>query len=376
MGTDPLSSFLDDLAPISPTSFGSSGAGSAFSQFGMGAGAGGISSAEEIAGIASKTTDKGYRRLVRHINTTSYSILESLHSCARSYALDKIKANIEVSAGMPEPLVKDFVYGHAVGAGAQGLLAAGNNLTAGQFACFVSWAAPFDAWQDKPGKLGTTKNLVSAMLAVGRFHDMLANDPELSCYEVMMVEINGQKKPAIELAFCLDTGDGYQYYGHIDVIVRHKFTGRVAILELKTTALTTLQPAMYANSNQALGYALALDMIAPGLADYEVIYCSYQVGIGAWHVLPFHKSKTHKAEWVQDLLLDHQRISSYRKLNHYPKNGSSCMKYNRPCRWFGECDFINKQATANLPVLDLSERAEEVDYYFTLADVLSGINNK
>ena len=133
---------------------------------------------------------------------------------------------------------------------------------------------------------------------------------------------------------------------------------------------------MYANSNQALGYALALDMIAPGLADYEVIYCSYQVGIGAWHVLPFHKSKTHKAEWVQDLLLDHQRISSYRKLNHYPKNGSSCMKYNRPCRWFGECDFINKQATANLPVLDLSERAEEVDYYFTLADVLSGINNK
>lgn len=339
----------------------------------MGGGIG--ESAEEIAGIASKTTDKGYRRLVRHINTTSYSILSDLHTCARAFALNKVKANVEVRAGMPEPLNPDFVYGHAVGAGAQGLLAANNTLAAGQFACFVSWAAPFDAWQDKPGKLGSTKNLVSAMLAVGRFHELLATDQELSQYEVLMVEINGVRKPAIELAFCIDTGDGYQYYGHIDVIVRNKFTGRVAILELKTTGLTVLQPAMYANSNQALGYALALDIIAPGLADYEVIYCSYQVSLGKWHVLPFHKSKTHKAEWVQDLLLDHQRISSYRTLNHYPKNGSNCMKFNRVCRWFGECDFVNKKATAELPVLDLSQRAEEVDYYFTLSEVLSGIGD-
>lgn len=372
MHTDPLASYLDTIAPLATTGAASSADFSMFAEQGVGGSGIGFQTADEIAGIAAKTTDKGYRRLVRHINTTSYSILEGLHSCPRAYALDKIKANVEVRAGIPEPLNKDFVYGHAVGAGAQGLLASGNNLTAGQFACFVSWAAPFDAWQED-GKLRTSKNIISAFQAVERFHVLLANDPELSAYEVLMVTVNGVTKPAIELAFCLDTGDGYQYYGHIDVIVRNKFTNRVAILELKTTSLKTMQPAMYANSNQALGYALALDAIAPGLSDYEVIYVSYSVGAETWNVMPFAKSRTLRAEWVQDLLLDHQRITTYRQLNHFPKNGSACTKFNRVCRWFGECDLVNKQATKNLPVLDLSERAEEVDYYFTLAEILGSI---
>lgn len=364
MGTHPVLQYLESLAPLAPAGVGSIGTFGTFATEIAGSGA-------AVGSLAAKTTDKGYRALVANINSTSYSILEQLHTCPRAFALDKIKANSEMNAGVPEPLNIDFVYGHAVGAGAQGLLATNNDLTAGLFAATVGWKAHFE-FGTEPQFSKSNKSFFSAQIAVEKFHRLMQEHPELQQYEVLMVtDSHGAVKPAIELSFALDTGDGYKYYGHIDAIVRNKYTGRVSVFELKTTGMKTLHPALYANSNQALGYAVALDQLAPGFADYEVIYCSYQTSLEEWTVLPFAKSRAKKAEWLQDLLLDHARISSYRQLAHYPKNGSNCLKFNRPCKWFGECDLVNRNSFASLPVLPPGSHAEVVDFEFTIDDVLA-----
>lgn len=363
MGTDTVLSYLNSLAPLAPAGAGGLSAIGAFGTEAVGSGA-------TVGSIAAKTTDKGYRALVANINSTSYSILEQLHSCPRAFALDKIKASSELNAGVPEPLNIDFVFGHAVGAGAQGILASGGNLYAGLFAATVGWKAHYDFGTEELLKR-SGKNFFAAQIAVEKFHALMLSNSELAEYEVLMVTRgNGELVPAIELSFCLNTGDGYKYYGHIDAIVRNKWTGKIAVLELKTTGMKVLHPALYSNSNQALGYAVALDALAYGHADYEVIYCTYQVPTEEWHVLPFAKSVTKKAEWLQDLLLDHSRITSYRQLNHYPKNGSSCLRFNRPCRWYGECDLVARNSYTKIPVLADGSHAEVVDFEFHIQDVL------
>jgi hypothetical protein len=365
MGTDSILSYLDSFAPLAPARSGTSGVGSTFEELSVGSEARKLGVGE----LAAKTTDKGYRALVENINTTSYSILERLSACPRAFALDKLKAASEIAAGVPEAKNIDFVYGHSVGAGVQGLLASDNNLVDGLWASFIGWKAHYDFGTSDTLKY-KNKSITTAALAIETFHHMLPSHEVLSHYEVMRLD---DGRPAIELAFCFDTDDGYQYYGHIDAIVRSKLTGKLAVMEFKTTGLNAVAPALFANSNQALGYAVALDSIMPGQTEYDVIYCIYQPKTNSWTVLEFHKSFKKKAEWVQDILLAHQQISTYRQLNHYPKRGSSCMNYNRPCEWFGECDFVQRDKLAKLPVLATGpegQRAEVVDYYFTLSEVI------
>lgn len=356
MGTNIDLSFFDAFAPVAPADTGSSGASSAFSLDGA-----------EIAATAGKTTDKGYRALVKNINTTSYSILERLHACPRAFALDKLKAVRELAAGVPEAKNIDFVYGHAVGAGVQALFATNNNLDAGIFATFLSWKADLDFGSGEY-QIKKQKQFWQAVLAVEKFHVLLGSHPVLSNYEIYTLP---DGRPAVELSFKLDTEDGYSYYGHIDVIVRSKITGKIAVCELKTTGYTSIHPALFANSNQALGYAVALDVIVPGQTEYDVIYCVYSARGREWEVLEFHKNFKKKAEWAQALLLDHQQIGVYRQLNFYPTRGSSCMNYNRPCEWFGECHLVRKAELAKLPELPHDASAEAVDYAFTLSDVIA-----
>jgi hypothetical protein len=376
MGNDPLLSVFDTLAPLAAVGHAQSSAAGAFPELTLGDGqtaefAGG----GDAAALAAKTTDKGYRALVRCINVTTYSVIERLAACPRAYALDKIKAARELAGGVPEAKNIDFVYGHSVGAGVQGLLATNNRLEGGLVAAFLGWKANYD--------FGTSellakkkKTFISAQVAVERFHHLLQTHEVLSMYELLTVHLRGEPTPAVELSFKLDAENGYQHYGHIDAIVRNKLTGKIAVMEFKTTGYTSVDAALYANSNQALGYAVALDTIAPGVVEYDVIYCIYSPKSGEWTVMEFHKTLKKKAEWVQDLLLTHQQISVYRQLNHYPKRGSACMQYNRRCEWFGECDFFPKAAMLAVPEAAKDESVEHVDFSFSLSDVIAGQQTK
>lgn len=307
-------------------------------------------------------TDKAYRKIVSFDNCTSYSQLLDLHKCPRLYQQEKANAKLPVmEVGFIEQANIDFAFGHSVGAGIATLLAT-RNLTASLFAAFVSWKA--DYFADN----GKGKSLAHAQLAVeAAFHQQLLND-----YEVYRLPSGA---PAVEVAFMIDAENGYQHYGHIDTILRHKITGQLAVTECKTTGFSSVDDALYGNSSQALSYGVVVDCIAPGEADYEVLYPVYSSSAREWQVLPFVKSLTDKAEWLQDLLLDHANIRQYRELKYFPKRGESCAnQFGRRCKYYGICDQTHH--ASNFEDIPADRTAENVQFSFKLSELVSSQRSK
>lgn len=297
------------------------------------------------------TSNKDYHQLVRFGNVTSYSQLLDLHSCPRKILLKKHYADrIDAEDNI------DFAFGHAVGAGVQNLWLT-RDMNKALFNSFMAWNAPFD-FEIRKKK----KSIWEAGMAVEKFLPYIEENME--DWELYTLP-NG--KPGIELSFALDCGNGYKHYGHIDVVLRNKHTGEIAVIELKTTGLKYAEEAVYANSSQALGYSVILDTLFPGLSSYEVFHFIYSSTDREWTPMPFTKTVAHKSEWIKDLLLDHAMLDTYKRMHFYPKRGESCYNYFRRCEFFGTCNIT---PDTELLVLGMEEDAEIVDYQLKLADII------
>ncbi len=306
--------------------------------------------------LGGDVTNKEYRKIVAYDNCTSYSQLLTLHRCPRLYQLEKADAKQPATEEYQEQSNLDFAYGHSVGAGLGTLLATGS-LTAGLFASFIGWQADYFA------NNGKGKSLPHAQIAIEQFHHQnLAAD--------WQVYVLPSGAPAVEIAFMLDMENGYQHYGHIDFILQHRVNGQLAVAECKTTGYQSVDEAQYANSAQALGYGIVVDSIAQGNADYEVLYFVYSSTAREWQVLPFVKSLTEKAGYLQDLLLDHSNLTTYRELNFFPKRGESCAnQFGRRCKKFGLCDLVSHASTfVDIPK---DRTAENVNFSFRLSELIA-----
>ncbi len=324
--------------------------------------------------IASSTSNKAYRQLTAAGNVTTYSLLGNLHKCPRFYELEKYGANSPAAMVDSGTVNLDFAYGHAVGAGIQ-TYAATKNLTSALLACWLSWKAPYDAEKTDARGNPTGKSLTWACYAVEKFAYFW--ERELSDWEVVKLPSG---KDAVELEFGVDFQNGMFHFGHIDVVLKHKTLGRLAVWEGKTTGFATVDEAMYANSDQALGYSVVVDAIAqqiPGVtgSDYEVLYIVYSSTNREFQILPFGKSRTQRAEWLQSILLDHSAINAYSKLNFFPKRGESCYdgRWRQRCKWFGTCTM---QTSSIFPGLELKKMASldevsTVDFKFTLDQLVA-----
>jgi hypothetical protein len=325
--------------------------------------------------ISANTSDKAYRRLMAHKNVTSYSKLNLLHTCPRLFELEILKQNVPVSPLLEADGIQknlDFAFGHAVGSGIQAYAATGS-LVAAQLAAWLAWKAPYDAEKTDARGNPTGKSLTWALYAVEKFAWFYQN--ELSDWEVLILP-NG--KAAVELAFAVNTQNGYYHFGHIDTVLRHRRTGRLAVWEGKTTGFETVKDAAYANSYQALGYSVVVDAVAHSLGfdspDYEVLYIVYSSKSREFQLLPFTKNKTQRAEWLQDLLLNHAMISKYSELGFFPKRGESCInKYGRQCEYFGSCHMRNESIFPGITLPELTDihGLESVDFSFTLDQLIA-----
>lgn len=299
---------------------------------------------------------KDYKRLMSYANCTSYSQLSELHRCPRKLELMKREANLD-----HDPIENiDFAFGHAVGAGVESWMT--HKLQdAALFNTFLAWSMPLDARDDK-----AQKSLWEAHIAVEKFMRFAAET--LDDWDLLILPSG---RPATEVAFSLHAEEGFKHYAHMDLALRNRRNGQIAVAEVKTTKYKEPEDAFYANSNQGVSYSLFLDTLYPGMTEYEVMYLVYSSSTREWHLLPFQKNMRAKAEAIKDIMIDHAQMRDYERIQFYPKRGEACYLFNRRCQYFGRCDSVDR--TVAMPVLADEEEAEPIDYAFKLDDIVASI---
>lgn len=251
----------------------------------------------------------------------SHSTLNTLDTCERMYQLEHVLEN-----GTAREESEHFSFGHSFGEGVAHYLVHQDR----DAAMLTAWLA---YW---PHIETPKKNQAKALNALTVAFDALDNI--LQDYEV--VEFEG--KTAVELNFRLNIDDTFYFAGHIDVVLKHRWSGQYFIFEVKTTglALHDLEP-LYKNSGQALGYSIALDrIVGEKLTSYGVLYFVAQLGkdyTPTIKIMPFNKTLLDRLNWFMTLGFDVERLHRMAELSVYPKRGGSCLNYNRPCRHFGTC---------------------------------------
>jgi hypothetical protein len=292
-----------------------------------------------------------YHKLVAWKNVHSYSQQQQLQACPKRYELMCLEADLKVQGiEIEEESNVTFAFGHSVGAGIAEYDRTGDRESA-IFAAFLAWNVDLLAVQEpKPRRPDPKKSFHHAVWAVMIYENFVEEETDLADYEVVQVEAN----------VGVDFEDGYFYTMHIDELLRNKHTGNYRVKENKTTAFTSVDPAMYQNSEQALGYSVVVGTL--GAQDYSVGYCIYSSTEERWIWMDFPKSRQAQAEWLQSQLLLNGEVQEYSTINFFPKRGQSCLQFGRQCKYFGECGFDTRRTfQKTFQELDSVESLEEIE---------------
>lgn len=292
----------------------------------------GIGSTEGIARVP--YFEPGYEgKIDPRIRQLSYSSLLTLHSCPRKFELYKKRSTHRTEEALKSTIT--FAFGHVVGEGIQ-LVLASVPMNEVIWKMFLMWHTPELLQSDEKAN----KSFFSAVFAVQKFAFM-REAGFLDEYE--LVYYNG--KPACELGFRINFPDGFALRGYVDAVLRSRETGKILVLECKTTGSKNINPATYKNSSQAIGYSIVLDVLFPSLSSYDVLYLVYQTTEREFHPIPFTKSYLQRALWIQDLLFDIEVIKMYDESGIYPMRGESCMSFFRECEYLQTCHLSTEYLT-------------------------------
>jgi len=287
----------------------------------------------------------------------SYSSLGTLHSCPRKFQLYRLGSEAADTDGDGTQNLT-FAFGHVVG---DGIAAVFQGLSYERIILrmFLGWHADI---MDENRK--QNKSFWVAMSAVQRLIHMRDNG-FLGDYD--LVYYNGT--PAIELGFRISFPDGFRFRGFVDVVLRHRHTGAVLVLECKTSSAASLNPATFKNSSQAIGYSVVLDVLFPELSSYEVLYLVFLTKAMEYEILTFTKSYLQRALWIQELLLDIDTIKMYAGVQVYPMRGESCYSFFRECEYLNVCTLSTHHLVK--PYDATAAKAEEFAIELTLADLIN-----
>lgn len=304
---------------------------------------------EESNGIS--FVEEGYTGNIDYrIRQLSYSSLLNLHSCPRKFQLNRLRTTHRTEESLKSTIT--FAFGHVVG---EAIASALSGVSEQEIIwnIFVGWHTDFAASDDK-----AKKNIYSAVIAYQRLASLLSSG-FLQDYE--LVYYNG--KPATELSFVINFPDGFRLRGFVDAVLRHKVSGEILVLECKTTGSTTVNPATFKNSAQAIGYSIVLDVLFPDLSSYQVLYLVYQTGSREYTPLPFTKTLLQRALWIRELLLDIETIKMYEAAEVYPMHGESCFSFMRECEYLATCtlstEYLTKPCTP--------EEEDKTEYQISLS---------
>lgn len=272
------------------------------------------------------------------LQNLSYSSRLQLHACPQKFRLYKLRNPLVEVQDRDGTGSITFAFGHAVGTGVQDCL---QGMTEDQWLLkmFLEWPEDLLAVDEK-----RKKSFWYACIAVQKFAFLRQQGLLLKGYELM--QYGG--KPACELGFCISLPHGFKERGYLDAALQHQETGKIAVLECKTTWFSNVNSAQYKNSSQAIGYSVVLDKIAGEYSDYTVYYPVYVTTRFEWEVFPFTKRFAERAGWLQELLFDISDVQRYEETGHYPRRGESCIAFGRECEYFGSCTLSIRHLTTPL----------------------------
>lgn len=316
---------------------------------------------EEVTAVARVALPAEYDGFDPRLKLLSYSSNLTLHKCPRKYQLYKLKATEDLE----DPLSAanqnlTFAFGHIVGEGIQDVLD-GMEEERVIWRMFLGFHADLEDRNEKQNK-----SFYLAVAAIQRFISLRASG-FLDDYELLIY--NG--KPAKELSFRIHLPDGFKYRGSVDAVLRHKVTGKILVLECKTSSSNTLHATTYKNSSQAVGYSVVLDVIAPEISSYEVLYLVYLTKDMAYEQLKFTKTYLQRATWIQELLLDVETIKLYQQTRVFPMRGESCMDFYRDCEYLNQCTLSTNLITAPFsPASVVDDKVYDIE--LSLEDIIEG----
>lgn len=296
-----------------------------------------------------------------NLKQLSHSSDTVLHACGRKYELYKLLPYVP---GLIEEDDRHTAFGSTVGVGIAELLTSKSRNKA-TLAALLTWKKLLD---DDDGERDR-KTFWFAVNALNRFAGYQAT--ELGNLELAM--LNG--RPATEIGFTINAGDGFFYRGFIDAVLRDTRSNELVVYENKTTKSRTIHEATFQNSGQALGYGLILDKVSqqmqvPMKSSYRVIYGIYKTLEMDWEFMKFMKSHTQRAKWIKNLLINKQYIADRAADDYFPMHGESCFSFFRACPYFGICEVSNSKMFPKGVAAVKLERKEKYDFQFDLLEII------
>jgi len=279
----------------------------------------------------------------------SHSTFNLLNDCERKFQLEKLLVN-----DTERDETEHTAFGKGFGAGVATYLTTQDRDR-----------SIFEAWLAYMPELETDKKSISRCVAA-----MEAAFPHLDTILMDYEVVSFDDRPAVELSFRLDINENYYFVGYIDTVLRNRYSGQHVVFECKHTGmqLHDLSP-LYKNSGQALGYSITLDKITgKELSSYGVLYFVAQLGkdfTPQIHAFNWTKTLLDRLNWFITLGMDVKHLEEMARLNIYPKRGESCLKYNRPCKYFGVCDLHSLDAKKKIPVDTI-----EYNFVYNLDDLV------
>ena len=290
-----------------------------------------------------------YRRL--GAKALSHSRVDLLNTCPKKFELEG-KLNLR-----KRETNLTFAYGHAFGEGVQALVE-GKTFEETVFEIFCGWDVDIgeEGWDsekrnkksfwdaiDMVEKFQAYKSMENVEGLEGNTRAINWNEWEIANFK----DHEGNIRPAIELELVVECGNGYTYEGHIDLVLKRKGVDQFAVLELKSSGMNNIQPAMYGNSPQATGYMIALDTFLvkdnpSSTTSFSVFYLVGQTRMKKFYEFAFEKTPLHRTQWISWLINTIDRVESLENCGlPYPIDFQGCFKYNRPCPHFGTCHLPN-----------------------------------
>lgn len=261
-----------------------------------------------------------------------------------------------------------------MGAGIQAILSGATKEEA-VWQAYIAWSADLLI----EGKKGKNKDIWNAIYAIEKY-EAIAHMTKVKDYELaFFTDADGKEVPAIELSFRITFPDGYSYIGFVDAVLKHKQSGELLVLELKTNGSYNVDEAQYKNSGQALGYSIILDAITSQykdetLADYHVLYLVYKTTDRELEQFIFEKTYTQRALWIQELLFDVEILKMYEAANIYPMHGQSCYDFMRNCEYFGVCTVATERLVKPISQKEVdAEAAARYTVDLTVGEVIDAL---